>query len=149
MSFFRKLRSKLRSKRGKQNKAASEPEKSPFKKLRRTAREKREQQEKAGSEPEEVPTKASVEPQVKPGNKGEPMPVTSEPTPITSRPNPRPYSVTIQERMRYQRVVLGMSEEEIRRQLPPGQYEVQLREDTPARPSGRGDLAYADAIYAG
>ncbi len=119
-----------------------------FKEQRSKLRSKSGKQDKADSEREELPTTAPVKPPVKPGNKVKPTPVTPESTPITSQSNPRSCSVTIQERRRYQRDVLGMSEEEIRRQLPPGQYEVQLREDTLARPSGRGDLAYADALYA-
>lgn len=52
-------------------------------------------------------------------------------------------SVTMEERIRYQRIVLGMTEAQIQRALPPGQYIVQSGGGIDDRPSGRGDLAYA------
>lgn len=55
----------------------------------------------------------------------------------------RSASVTLEERIRYQRIVLGMSDEQIARALPPGSYTVETV-DTIGRPLlGKGDLAYA------
>jgi hypothetical protein len=63
--------------------------------------------------------------------------------PEERKPARRTASVTLEERRRYQRLVLGMSEREIDRQLPPGQYTIVGNIDTTdERPSGRGDLAY-------
>jgi hypothetical protein len=70
-----------------------------------------------------------------------------EPTAITSEQNLGPYSVTMAERIRYQKIVLKMTDEEIRNALPPGQYGVTLV-DRPSRPLGRGDLAYAYMVPA-
>ncbi|RDL33761.1 uncharacterized protein BP5553_08129 [Venustampulla echinocandica] len=82
-----------------------------------------------------VPAVVAPAPQVSPEN-------DTDPTRITSQQNRSPYSVTIEERIRYQRVVLGMTDDQIRNALPPGHYDITLVADSPSRPSGPGDIAY-------
>lgn len=61
----------------------------------------------------------------------------------TLQGSPKSASVTIEERIRYQKMVLGMTDAQIARALPPGFYQVEGLPDNDA-PSGRaGDLAYA------
>ncbi|KAF7181094.1 hypothetical protein CNMCM7691_000223 [Aspergillus felis] len=51
-------------------------------------------------------------------------------------------TVTDEERYRYQKMVLGMTDAQIARQLKPGHYEFQGA-PLSARPIGEGELAYA------
>lgn len=83
----------------------------------------------------EVPRKAvsqqSTRAQVHSATKQAPAPL--------SRPSST--SVTLEERVRYQRIVLGMTDEQIARALPPGVYDVHRIVDI--LPSDQGDLRYA------
>lgn len=99
--------------------------------LRRKLRRKKKEQDKPASK-----SAAQPPPQVSARD-------VVESKPITSQQNLGPYSVTMAERERYQRVVLGMTATEIQNALPPGQYGIRPIVDRPSRPSGRGDLAYA------
>lgn len=64
---------------------------------------------------------------------------TKQPPARLSRPPSS--SVTLEERVRYQRIVLGMTDEQIARALPPGVYDVHRIVDI--SPSDQGDLRYA------
>jgi hypothetical protein len=120
MTFLKKLRGKLRSKK------------------------------KAQDEPGAQPNPPVAAPRVVPP----PAPLTTqtvavvESKPITPQHTRGPYSVTMEERIRYQRIVLGMTESEIQNALPPGQYQINPSVDSPSRPSGKGDLAYAYMVSA-
>ena len=59
----------------------------------------------------------------------------------TAQPKPSSGSVTLAERVRYQKMVLGMSDAQIARALPPGEYTIVSPPSMP--PSGPGHLAYA------
>jgi hypothetical protein len=56
-------------------------------------------------------------------------------------PKPNSGSVTLAERVNYQKVVLGMSDAQIASTLPPGEYTIVSPPSMP--PSGPGHLAYA------
>jgi hypothetical protein len=68
-------------------------------------------------------------------------PARGEKTDSKTSKGPR-FTVTDEERYRYQKIVVGMTDAQIARQLKPGRYEFQgppLRD----RPIGEGELAYA------
>jgi hypothetical protein len=76
-------------------------------------------------------------PRNKPPRNRPPSP-RNKPPPITDTSSG---SVTLAERVRYQKMVLGMSDAQIASALPPGQYTIVFPPSMP--PSGPGHLAYA------
>ncbi|KAL3449138.1 hypothetical protein BJX65DRAFT_272918 [Aspergillus insuetus] len=74
------------------------------------------------------------------GRKTEPHPTRSEKQDST-KPKGSPWTVTDEERYRYQKTVLGMTDAQIAQQLKPGHYEFQGTSMSD-RPSGEGHLAY-------